>query len=50
MKKSVLSIMKKRLSAENYEEFEKRYIKTYEMKSQKENYILYFLFLHEILS
>jgi hypothetical protein len=46
MKKSIVGILKKRMTPALFEEYEQRYIKSYEMKSQKENFILYFLFLH----
>ena len=49
MKKSVKSILRKELPSEMYEYFDQNYIRKYHLKSQKENYVLYFLFLHEML-
>lgn len=48
MKKSIRSLFKKYLSTEIYQEFDERYVKHYGLKSQKENYVLFFLFLHEL--
>jgi hypothetical protein len=45
MKKSVLSIFKKMLSKEAYAYFEEKLIKQYELKSQKENFVLFIMFL-----
>lgn len=45
VKKAIRSLLKKLLPQHICNEYEDRFINHYQLKSQKENYILYFLFL-----
>lgn len=50
MKKSLLTLIKKTLPSELYQEMHDRLIEPYSLKSQKENIVLFFLYLHILVA
>lgn len=49
IKKALTALMKKFLTKECVAEIEERLVKTYSLKSQKENLVLFFMFFHVLL-